>query len=128
MNMIPAYSRRALWSLTVLLGALAGCNGDQGRGAILGADGSVSPATAVADTTRPRVTATQPATTQGGSTPNVPANSAISAVFTEEMLQSSITTPGNFVVTCTGATACVAATTPGTVSYTTGTRTSAPRR
>ena len=56
-------------TLAVLLVALAaGCN-DKGRDAILGVDGFGNAAT-VTDTTRPRVTTTQPATTSPGPTPD----------------------------------------------------------
>ena len=65
------------------------------------------------DTTRPRVTVTQPATSSPGPTPGVPANTAISAVFTESMAPATITAAGTFTVTC--AAPCVSPT--GVVSY-----------
>ncbi|HVR82652.1 MAG TPA: Ig-like domain-containing protein [Luteimonas sp.] len=71
------------------------------------------------DTTRPRVTLTVPATTIPGPTPGVPTNTAISAVFSEDMAPSTIVAPGTFTVTC--AAPCTSPT--GTVRYTVGTRT-----
>ncbi|MGX5915189.1 ice-binding family protein [Aliidiomarina sp. Khilg15.8] len=53
----------------------------------------------VADTTRPRVTVTNPETTSPGPTLNVPANTAISAVFSEDMEASTIT-DASFTLTC----------------------------
>jgi Ice-binding-like/Bacterial Ig-like domain len=73
---------------------------------------------ATADTTRPAVTLTDPATTSPGPTTGVPANSAITAVFTEDMNPATISAT-SFTVTC--AAPCVSPT--GTVSYAVGTRT-----
>jgi hypothetical protein len=73
---------------------------------------------ATADTTRPEVMLTEPATTTPGPTTGVPANSAVSAVFTEDMNPSTITAT-SFTLTCPGP--CVSPT--GTVSYAIGTRT-----
>jgi hypothetical protein len=53
-----------------------------------------------ADTTRPRVTLTVPATTTPGPTTGVPANTAITAAFNEDMDPTTITTAGTFTVTC----------------------------
>jgi hypothetical protein len=72
----------------------------------------------VPDTTRPRVTLTVPATTIPGPTVGIAANSAISAVFTEDMAPATIST-GSFVLTC--AAPCVAPS--GAVTYGTGNRT-----
>jgi hypothetical protein len=72
-----------------------------------------------ADTTRPRVTLTAPATTSPGPTPGVPTNTAITAVFTEEMAPASIMLAGTFTVTC--AAPCVSPV--GDVSYAVGTGT-----
>lgn len=72
----------------------------------------------VADTTRPRVSLTVPATTSPGPTAAVPTNTAISAVFTEDMAPASIRT-GTFTLTCTAP--CVAP--AGTVTYAVGNRT-----
>ncbi|MEX0899771.1 MAG: ice-binding family protein [Gammaproteobacteria bacterium] len=70
------------------------------------------------DTTRPRVTVTQPVTTTPGPTGGVPTNTAISAVFSEDMAPASID-EASFTLTC--AAPCVA---PGTtVSYAVGSRT-----
>lgn len=73
---------------------------------------------ASSDTTRPRVTVTQPATTTPGPTAGVPANAAITAIFTEDMAPASID-QASFTLTC--AAPCVA---PGAaVSYSVGSRT-----
>ncbi len=73
---------------------------------------------AAPDTTRPSVTLTVPATSTSGATGGVAANSAITAVFSEDMAPASITAT-SFTVTCTAP--CVSPT--GTVSYAVGTRT-----
>src|ERR1700691_1129178 len=65
-----------------------------------------------ANATRPRVTLTSPVTTTPGPTLNVPANSAVSAVFTQPMAPATISGT-TFTVTCNAP--CVAPT--GTVSY-----------
>jgi hypothetical protein len=69
------------------------------------------------DITRPRVTVTVPATANPGPTTDVPANRAIVAMFTEAMLDSSITDT-SFTVTCAGL--CVNPV--GTVEYVAGSR------
>ena len=66
----------------------------------------------VSDTTRPRVTITVPATTIPGPTTGVPTNTAISAVFTEEMAPLSISA-SSFTLSCTAP--CTAPS--GTVTY-----------
>ena len=71
-----------------------------------------------ADTTRPIVTLTVPATTIPGPTPGVATNTAITAVFSEEMAPTTITA-ASFTVTCPAP--CVSP--AGTVSYAVGTRT-----
>lgn len=73
---------------------------------------------AVADTTRPTVTLTVPATTVPGPTPGMPANTAISAVFSEDMAPATITAT-SFTLAC--AAPCVSP--AGTVSYSVGNRT-----
>lgn len=65
-----------------------------------------------ADTTRPRVSLTVPATTNPGPLTGVPANTAISAVFTEAMAPASLNA-ASFTLTC--AAPCVSP--PGAVSY-----------
>lgn len=70
------------------------------------------------DTTRPRVILTVPATTIPGPTLGVPANTAITAVFSEDMDPGTITTT-TFTVT----TAFPGVDPVGNVSYTTGSRT-----
>jgi hypothetical protein len=71
-----------------------------------------------ADTSRPRVTLTVPATTSPGPTAGVPGNTAINAVFSESMAPSTITA-ASFTVTC--AAPCVSP--AGKVSYEVGART-----
>jgi ice-binding like protein/Big-like domain-containing protein len=73
---------------------------------------------ATADTTRPRVAGTVPATTTPGPTLAVPINSAITATFSESMAPATINNT-SFTVTC--ASPCVSPT--GTVSYEAGART-----
>lgn len=68
----------------------------------------------VPNTTRPRVLSTVPATTLPGPTTGVPTNTAITAVFTEEMAPATITGT-SFTLTGPGSTAVA-----GTVSYTVG--------
>ncbi len=65
----------------------------------------------IPDTTRPRVTLTVPATTIPGPTPNVPINTAITAAFTEDMAQATITAAGTFTVTGPGGSAVIGAVT-----------------
>jgi hypothetical protein len=72
------------------------------------------------DSTRPRVTLTAPVTTIPGPTPGVPANTAITAVFTEDMAPATIIAAGTFAVTC-GA-PCVSPV-AGIVTYSVGSRT-----
>ena len=72
----------------------------------------------VADTTRPRVSLTVPATTSPGPTAGVPTNTAISAVFTEDMAPGSITA-STFTLACPAP--CVAP--AGNVSYAVGNQT-----
>ena len=72
------------------------------------------------DTTRPRVTLTEPATTIPGPTPGVPSNTGISAVFSEDMAPASIDA-ASFTLSC----AAPCATPAGTVSYAVGTQTAA---
>ncbi|MFC0445373.1 Ig-like domain-containing protein [Pseudidiomarina halophila] len=64
------------------------------------------------DTTRPRVTLTEPVTTNPGPTPNVPVNTSISAIFSEVMLPTTID-GASFTLTCE--TPCVSPV--GEVSY-----------
>jgi len=71
-----------------------------------------------ADTTRPRVTFTVPATTSPGPTTGVPTNMAVSAVFSENMAPASISST-SFSLTC--AAPCVNP--AGNVSYAVGTQT-----
>jgi hypothetical protein len=73
---------------------------------------------AVADNTRPRVTLTVPATTTPGPTTGVPANTAVTATFTEDMAPASISRT-SFRLGC--AAPCTAPS--GTVTYVVGNRT-----
>jgi len=73
---------------------------------------------ATVDTTRPRVLLTSPATESPGPTTGVPANSAISAAFSEDMSPATMNAT-TFTVTCTAP--CVSPT--GTVAYEVGART-----
>jgi hypothetical protein len=117
MSKFETYSRFLVWFMALLLGAMAaGCGGGGGRDPVLGTGGvSAVPAQVVLDTIRPRVTVTQPATTIPGPTPGVPANTAITATFTENMAPATITAAGTVTVTC--APACVAPSPAGVVSY-----------
>ncbi|MEJ0085275.1 MAG: ice-binding family protein [Pseudomonadota bacterium] len=74
-----------------------------------------------ADTNRPRVSSTAPATTTPGPTPGAVTNASVAAVFTKDMNEASIEAlaPATFAVTC--ASPCVSPT--GTVSYSAGSRT-----
>jgi len=72
----------------------------------------------VADTTRPRVSVTVPATTAPGPTTGIARNTAVSAVFTEDMTPATIA-PASFTLTCSAP--CVNP--AGTVSYSVGNRT-----
>src|ERR1700728_1773401 len=73
---------------------------------------------ATADTTRPTVLLTEPATTIPGPTPGVAANSAVIAAFSEDMAPATFNA-SSFTVTC--AAPCVSPT--GTVTYDTTART-----
>ncbi len=69
------------------------------------------------DTTRPRVTITEPLTTSPGPTPSVPVNTAITAIFTEDMLATTVN-DSSFTLTC--AAPCVSPL--GEVTYVAGSR------
>ena len=62
-----------------------------------------------ADTTRPVVTSTIPATTVPGPTPGASTNTAITATFNEDMNPATITAPGAFTLTGPGSATVVAA-------------------
>ena len=64
---------------------------------------------ATADTTRPMVTVTVPATTTPGPTPGASTTTSINAVFNKDMAPATITAPGAFTVTGPGATPVIAA-------------------
>lgn len=73
---------------------------------------------ATPDTTRPRVLSTIPETTDPGPTTGVATNTAISAVFTEDMAPTTVD-EASFTLTCEAP--CVSPS--GSVSYSTGSRT-----
>ena len=73
---------------------------------------------ASADTTRPKVTLTVPATAITGTTTGVPVNTAISAVFTKEMSPNTLNA-ASFTVTC----AAPCSSPAGVVSYAVGSET-----
>lgn len=73
---------------------------------------------ATQDTTRPRVTLTVPATTSPGPTAGVATNTAITALFTEDMAPATITA-ASFTVACSAP--CVSP--AGGVSYVAGSKT-----
>jgi hypothetical protein len=116
MNKSESCSRSAMWFVALLFGALTAACGGGGGTQILGT-GGVGPVVA-ADTTRPRVTVTAPVTTTPGPTPAVPTNTAITAIFTEDMAPASIGAT-SFTVTCVAP--CVSP--AGAVSYAGGSRT-----
>jgi hypothetical protein len=74
---------------------------------------------AFADTTRPNVTLTVPATSTPGPTTGVAVNTAIVATFSEDMSPATVIAAPVFTVTCTAP--CVSP--AGTVSYSVGSRT-----
>lgn len=118
MNKVQKHSKHLTGALALAIVALAAaCSG--GQDPILGIGGFDTPPIAL-DTTRPRVTLTEPATTSPGPTPGVPANASISAVFNEPMVPATITAAGSFTLGCA---TCIVTTPAGTVDYTPSTRT-----
>jgi hypothetical protein len=73
------------------------------------------------DTTRPSVIHTLPVTTNPGPTTGVPTNTAITAVFSEDMIPATITAPGTFTLTGPGTTPVEGVSVP--VTYAVGSRT-----
>lgn len=71
-----------------------------------------------ADNTRPSVISTVPVTTSPGQTSGIPTNTAITAIFTEDILPATIST-ASFLIACPAP--CVSPT--GSVSYVVGSRT-----
>jgi hypothetical protein len=71
------------------------------------------------DTNRPRVNSTVPATTTPGPTTGVATNASIAAIFSKDMLESTVEAAGTFSLTCT--LPCVSPI--GVVSYSAGSRT-----
>jgi len=117
MKKFDSFSRYSMWFAALLLSALAaGCG--SGSGTQIFGSGGATNNSAPPDTTRPRVTITVPATTAPGPTPNAPTNTAITAIFTEDMAPATITGT-SFTVTC--ALPCVSP--AGVVSYAVGSRT-----
>ncbi len=116
MYRIESTARRLKWLMPVLLTALVvGCGGGGGgKDPILGT-GQVG----MLDLTPPTVTSTTPATTVPGPTLGVATNTAINAVFSEDMAPATITA-ASFTVTCAAPCASPAS---ATVSYAVATKT-----
>lgn len=112
MNRLNDITKPLMWLMALVLAAVvAGCgNGDP----ILGGGGAGIVPNVTGDTTRPRVTVTVPANAASG----VPANSKITATFSEDMALATITAPGTFTLAQSG----VAVTGLG-VTYSQGSRT-----
>src|SRR5665647_902640 len=90
--------RPLMWLMALLMAALvAGC-GDGSSDPILGGGGAGVVPHVAGDTTRPRVTVTVPANAASG----VPANSKITATFSEDMALATITAPGTFTLAQSG--------------------------
>ena len=103
-----------MWLMALLMAALvAGC-GDGSSDPILGGGGIGAGTGAIADTTRPRVAATIPANAASG----VPANTKITATFTEPMDPTTINS-ATFTLAQSGVPVTGAAGSPG---YTVGSR------
>jgi hypothetical protein len=117
MKRVDSYSRPLPWITAILLSVFAAGCGSGGETQIFGTGGATNNS-AAPDTTRPRVTITVPATTAPGPTLNAPTNTAITAVFTEDMAPATIGA-ASFTVTC--AAPCVSP--AGVVSYAAGSRT-----
>jgi hypothetical protein len=73
------------------------------------------------DTTRPTVINTLPVTTNPGPTTGVPTNTAITAIFSEDMIPATITAAGTFTLTGPGTTPVEGVSVP--VTYAVGSRT-----
>jgi Ice-binding-like/Bacterial Ig-like domain len=117
MKKFDSCSASLRWFTVLMLSALAaGCGG--GGGTQIFGTGGATNNSAPPDTTRPRVTVTVPATTAPGPTLNAPTNTAITAVFTENMAPATISGT-SFTVTCV--LPCVSP--AGVVSYAVGSRT-----
>lgn len=108
----------SLEPLTLYTGTVAGATSRANGRAMLGPFVWQFTTGSTTDTTRPRVANTFPATTDPGPTPDVPANSAISATFTEDIAPATVN-PTSFTLTCVSP--CVSP--AGTVSYSVGSRT-----
>ena len=99
-----------MWLMALLMAALvAGC-GDGSSSPILGGGGAGVVPHVAGDTTRPRVTVTVPANAASG----VPANTMITATFSEAMLAATINNTTTFTVARSGVPV-----TGGPVSYST---------
>jgi hypothetical protein len=112
MNRIENFTKPLKWLMALLLAAVvAGCgNGDP----ILGGGGTGVVPHVAGDTTKPRVTVTVPANAASA----VPANSKITATFSEAMDSTTITAAGTFTLAQSGVPVAV-----GPVTYTVGSKT-----
>jgi hypothetical protein len=110
-NQVAGY-KPLKWLMALLLAAVvAGCgNGDP----ILGGGGKGVVPNVAGDITKPRVTVTVPANAASG----VPANTKITATFSEAMNSTTITAPGTFTLAQSGVPVAV-----GPVTYTVGSNT-----
>ena len=111
MNRFEKFTKPLMWLMALLLAAVvAGCgSGDP----ILGGGGTGTVPHATGDTTRPRVTVTVPANAS-----SAPANTKITATFSEAMAPATIQAAGTFTLAQSGVPV-----TTGPVTYTVGSRT-----
>jgi hypothetical protein len=121
------FAPAALTASTTYTATISAAATDVGGNALAGNQASLPAASdyvwtfttgVTADTTRPRIVLTVPATTTPGATAGVPTNTAITAAFTEDMAPATITA-ASFTLTCSAP--CVSPT--GNVSYVVGSKT-----
>jgi Ice-binding-like/Bacterial Ig-like domain len=116
MNRFENITKPLMWFMALLLTAfVAGC-GDGASSPILGGGGAGNVPHGAGDTTKPRVTVTFPVNAASG----VPANSKITATFSEAMDSTTITAAGTFTLAQSGVPGTVAV---GPVTYTVGSST-----
>jgi hypothetical protein len=114
MNRFDNITKPLIWFMAILLTAfMAGC-GDGASSPILGGGGAGNVPHVAGDTTRPRVTVTVPADLA----PSVPANSKITATFSEDMAPATIKS-ATFILAQSGIPVAGAVGSPG---YTVGSR------